>query len=561
MSIQNVFPNLFHPRNRARFLGLSLIALLFALHKETSSALGTICIFLHFSLALIWQPLWHSTTPLSARSAAVLVACISGLLLWPGWLIITVWLVIIIGLLGGESAGTRRNQLPQLIAMSSLFITLLLIVVPLLLNVTLGNTLLEAIAFGAAFVLAGVLIFIPVRQSPRVNHQIDYLRAISITFLALLLASGSALWMYRAQILYSEALFQTMISIAILIIVANWLWSSQSGHSMIQTLWNRYLLNLGTPFEQYLIFLSESAQRHTTPQTFLDAALQKLLSLDWVTGVSWWDNATRIELGEPSLFKTQVSGSDSEVTIYSQNDVGPSFVLHIQLLVHLIEHFYSALQREAQLETHLRMEAIHETGSRLTHDIKNLLQSMHYLAAVVEASKPEQAQESLKLLQKQFPELRQRMQATLEKMKKPGEFDSGMISSVQWWKAIRSRYDDPSITFTTHEAVEGSIPKDLFDNVAENLLTNARYKQQSDRSIVIDAQFMSSADSTRFSVHDTGPPIPEETARRLFRESVHSDQGLGVGLYQSAQLAQRHGYELSVFQNDESGVGIELNKQ
>jgi nitrogen-specific signal transduction histidine kinase len=248
------------------------------------------------------------------------------------------------------------------------------------------------------------------------------------------------------------------------------------------------------------------------------------------------------------------------MTIFSQRDVGPAFVLHINLLAQLIEHFYRALERERQLETAMRMEAIHQTGSRLTHDIKNLLQSMEYLAAVVQAAGPDQAQESLALLQKQFPELRNRLQLTLEKLKAPEQKPDAArgISALDWWAKLRKRYADGRITFEDELDGDAEIPKELFDNVAENLLENASFKQVINRDISITARLEIDAGRAMLEVHDSGEKVPPEIARGLFREAVSSKQGLGVGLYQSHRLAQTQGYALGLISNRDGDVGFLL---
>ena len=535
-----------------------MIALLFASQPETSVALRTLCIFLHFAFILIWQPLWHNTTELSNRTAAMLIASICGLIIWPGWLIITIWLLIIIGLLGGESAGTKTNRVLQGMAMGCLFINLLLNVVPLLFDVQLGNALAQQFAFYAALALAAAVTVLPASTRSRTAQQIDYLRAISTTLLALALASGTTLWMYRADVSYSEALFQTLLLIAALIIAINWLWTSRSGHSILQTMWNRYLLNLGTPFERYLIFLSEKSRTGKTPDEFLNAALKNLLSLDWVTGVSWSSSGQAISLGETSVHSAEVHSNDVTATVYSQNDVGPAFVLHIQLLIHLIEHFYSSLEREAELETHLRLEAIHQTGSRLTHDMKNLLQSMHYLAAVVEASNPKDAEESLQLLQRQFPELRQRVQSTLEKLQLPESETAGHASANAWWAKLKKRYTCRNVIFSDMLTEDMLVPADLFDNVAENLLENALYKQKIEKNTDIEARLFGYNQQAALSVRDNGSIIAPEIKKQLFRSGIRSSQGLGIGLYQSYQLAKRYGYTLKIDQGSDSGVEISL---
>ena len=42
------------------------------------------------------------------------------------------------------------------------------------------------------------------------------------------------------------------------------------------------------------------------------------------------------------------------------------------MLIHLIGHFYGAKHRELELANSAHLQAIYETGARVTHDIKNL---------------------------------------------------------------------------------------------------------------------------------------------------------------------------------------------
>ena len=558
MHFNPIYTRITAAQHRFRFLGLSTGSLLVALHPDVPLAVRTLCIFLHFALILMWQPLWHNTTGLSIRTATTLVICVTGLLLWPGWLIITVWVLIIIGLLGGEPPGDRSNQLIRTLAMACLFITLLFNLVPLLFEVSVGSDPGEQFAFYAALIPAAIIIILPASPERPTVQQIDYLRALSFTVLALLLLSGTVLWMYRAGISYTEALAQSMLFVAVLILAANWLWSNRSGYSIIQTLWNRYLLNLGSPFEQYLIFLSSSAREHKSPNSFLEAALDKLLELEWVVGVDWGTEGYSIQLGESTREQVRVDSNDVRAVIYSHRKLAPAFILHVQLLIHLIEHFYSSLQHEVALETHLRMEAVHQTGSRLTHDIKNLLQSMHHLTAVVEATSTDRAAESLLLLQRQFPELRQRMQLTLEKLKVPEAEESEKTNADSWWKQLQTRYASSDILFGPAPPNDREIPFELFDNVAENLIENARYKQKLDKKVQISARISVENSGVSLNVEDTGAPIEQDVADRLFTSTIPSAQGLGVGLYQSAQLAKRNGYKLHISSNEKNCVAISL---
>jgi len=549
---------IYNPQHRHRLLGLSLLALHLAALPGAGEALRITSLFVHFALFLVWQPFWRGAE-FGARGALIILVSVTGLLVWPGWLILTMWLLLLIGLLGGEHIPSRQSGRIQWLAVGALFLILLLSVVPQLFQAQIAAPLLAEVARYAAGALALLLALLP--GGGQADEHVDYLRSLSITLMALLLSMGGALWMYAAQIDYTLALFQTLLFVAGFILIVNWVWSNRSGHSILQILWNRYLLNLGTPFEDFLRNLSVHAGSARKPEEFLTQALNELLTLNWVIGLSCADRAADIELavGAADGAELAVCEGDFEIVFYTDRKVGISFELHLQLLVRLIEHFYRALQRERQLETAMRMEAIHQTGSRLTHDIKNLLQSMEYLAAVVQAAGPEQAEDSLALLQRQFPELRNRLQLTLEKLKSPEqEHDVRKISAADWWAQLKQRYADGRIRFEEDIDGDAEVPKELFDSVAENLIENASFKRVVERNIEISARLEIGAGRASLEVHDSGEAVPAQVVRGLFREAVSSKQGLGVGLYQSHRLAQLHGYDLGLVANRDGDVGFLL---
>jgi sensor histidine kinase regulating citrate/malate metabolism len=93
-----------------------------------------------------------------------------------------------------------------------------------------------------------------------------------------------------------------------------------------------------------------------------------------------------------------------------------------------------------------------------------------------------------------------------------------------------------------------TVPQDLFDSVADNLLTNALRKRQSEPWVSIEAR-LTLAPALAFSVIDSGSPAPEHVARNLFQSPVSSESGLGVGLYQAARQAARLGFQLGLTDN------------
>ena len=102
-----------------------------------------------------------------------------------------------------------------------------------------------------------------------------------------------------------------------------------------------------------------------------------------------------------------------------------------------------------------------------------------------------------------------------------------------------------------------TVPQDLFDSVADNLLNNALRKRQTEPWVEVEAR-LEVQPLLALSVTDSGSPAPEHVARNLFQSPVSSDSGLGVGLYQAARQATRAGFQLSLTENLPGKVEMSL---
>jgi C4-dicarboxylate-specific signal transduction histidine kinase len=60
------------------------------------------------------------------------------------------------------------------------------------------------------------------------------------------------------------------------------------------------------------------------------------------------------------------------------------------------------------------------------------------------------------------------------------------------------------------------------------------------------------------AVSDTGEPLPEDIAANLFKRALPSQQGLGVGLYQAFNLAQKAQLSLRLAVNQPGEVRFEF---
>ena len=102
------------------------------------------------------------------------------------------------------------------------------------------------------------------------------------------------------------------------------------------------------------------------------------------------------------------------------------------------------------------------------------------------------------------------------------------------------------------------VPLDVFNTVTENLLENARSKRLSQPDITITVSLQAGTEGIGLDVTDSGTALAGDTVSRLFNEVILSENGFGIGLYQSSQLARRAGYQLSLDSNTAGSVSFRL---
>ena len=129
------------------------------------------------------------------------------------------------------------------------------------------------------------------------------------------------------------------------------------------------------PFEQWLQNVATSAENESSAGGFLNAAVDELQTLPWVMGGTWRTEAGRGVFGVTSDHKVEFTYRNFNLTLFTRWRLSPVLTLHIKLLVQLLGEFYESKLREEQMRSVAYMQAVYETGARLTHDIKNLRQS------------------------------------------------------------------------------------------------------------------------------------------------------------------------------------------
>ena len=542
-----------HHAHRHRLLGLALLILHAAFVLPPDEPLRTSAILLHFGVILLWQPFFDGTQRFNRGLALFIVGVGVAVIIWGGWLILAAWTLVLLGLISGETSTSWRDTTAQWLAISHLFIGLLMGVAPAIFDVAGANDPALRGLLLAAGVLPLAMLALRAGPIPETPLRFDHLRSPGVTLLTLLLVAGAVLWSFQTGTDYTIALIQTLPVAGLLILGLNWVWQRASAHSMIQLLWNRYLLNLGTPFEQYLMRLTGPAAQALTPGAYLDHVVAALQELEWVEGVEAQAPDGERRVGNCDGHPTRLSGDHLSLSVFTRRDPNPALRLHIQLLLRLAHQLWDSRRREAELRSQAHIRAVYETGARLTHDTKNLLQSLQWLTAAVSDTPPERASEALDLVKRQLPPINQRLHSTLEKLREPADSEqtSEPVPLDEWWEELQTRYSGDTVQFADmlEENRDGLVPREVFDTVVENLIENARYKQSLNRNVEIGTRISGSNGQVQLDVVDTGDAMPAEKARQLFSGAVDSAQGLGVGLYQAARMAARYDYELALVDN------------
>jgi signal transduction histidine kinase len=375
-----------------------------------------------------------------------------------------------------------------------------------------------------------------------------------------LLVLGSLALMNYTGGRYYQALILTMLGVAAALLVFGLLWNPPGGFAGLKTYLSRYLLSVGLPFETWLQQLAEGAEAQPNAAGFLTFAMTQMASLPWVVGATWESPDDDGEFGVKSANCATFVSHELSVSLYTEISLSPAIVLHIRLLTQLLGEFYEAKRREQMLQQNAYMQAVHETGAHLTHDVKNLLQSLYSLSSAGQNMKPAENDSYALMVQRQLPQLTKRLQLTLEKLQSPAARSRGITVSLhEWWGTLQSRYSGRAITFEVESATEQQIPLTLFDSVAENLLENARQKRIRDPEVRITASLRSDSGAS-FSICDSGTPVPPDLLRGLFRQPVTSAAGMGIGLFQAARQAEQAGYRLSLSNNEPGAVCFTLKQ-
>lgn len=516
----------------------------------------------HYGLFLIWQPIWQTKEKLSLQ--AILLFAAGGILLtvFVSWWLLAIWLSALFGLLGGRifSATARASRQSYLFAATYLLSVLLLWVIPHLLDAVTALQVTEFLMLYLLPILPLVILFLRVKQETHQHAPIlDFFYTLLLFLLSVTLILSIFTISRTTEADYAEVVVWVVFGLAAALLLASWLWNPRAGFSGIGQLLSRYLLSVGLPFERWIKNIAELAERETSAKEFMHAAMSEVETLPWVAGGKWETEDEHGEFGTQAPYYADLEFHDFQLTLYSRWPLTPALTIHLKLLTQILGEFHEAKRREEALLQNTYMQAIYETGARLTHDMKNIVQSMSALCSAAEQATETDNERLVALIRKQLPLLNQRLALTLDKLGAPRNENTRMLPLLEWWDNLQQRYTGTRISFSETITTEANprIDSEVWDSVVDNLLQNALAKARHEPDIRISASLMINS-QIFVEVTDSGNPMPKEVAASLFRKRIRSEGGLGIGLYQAGRQAQQAGYHLALVENQAGTVRFRL---
>lgn len=546
-------------KHEHRLLGLLLIMLHFSEGWDLGNEVARILLMSHLVLFVLWQPLWGTRDSISLRNVVTglgLAACF--VVFFSGWLLI-LWKIILMGLLGGRDLVRTRDRLVNYAAVLFLLGSVFVLDINRFFVLELFPYHTELWVHWAFLLIPATFLLIPRAGEEGRHCYLDFNHALTFSLLILIVVLSLLFLMHHQQIDYHIALLRSIGMVLALLAVLVWLWVVFAGAEDFSRLWSRNLLNIGSSFEQWLAGLAQPGNlRQLSPEQFLYTGLEQLVTVPWITGIVWNSPYGQGKLGEEDKYKTTVIVQSLEITVYARQRIRGTHYAHVKLLIQLLEHFHQSRRREEAFAKQAHLQAVHETGAKLTHDIKNLLQSLHAITSAIETVQPERFGDTQRLLQGQLPHLSQRLKRTLDKLKQPEEISYTHIALRTWWDNLCARYRKREVDFSMNIMWNPNIPEDLFDNVLENLLENALNKRRREPDLRIQVTLTTGENQIRLTVCDDGTPIPPQIEKSLLSEPVPSRDGFGIGLYQAVKQTIHSGYRLEIKHNEPGQVCFEL---
>lgn len=547
---------------------LALLTVLYlVLWQGPQTTLGRTLFVVHVGFFMLWQPFVHGEQRLSWASLLGLsgVVLAAGAFL-QGWMIV-LWIMVLAGIVGGKILlfGARASRLFYLLALAFLVVALLLMAAPLVVaQAKPPEAILWLGRVGLPLILVTMALLPRGTETANTREVVDFVYSLFVFLLLAVLLLGSLAAMLLLGSGYVEALLQTLLVTGAMLLLLGLAANPRSGVSGIGGLISRYLLSIGLPIEKWLEALANLALREEDPTAFIEQACAEIAQqLPWVRGGEWVAGGSKGRFGITDGRRWEFSHGGMVLVLYTLHALSPTLIWHYNLLAQLLAQFHVDKLRALALKQLSYMQAIHETGARLTHDVKNLLQSLNALCSAGIEPGAESSREYQSLLRRQLPAISDRLAETLAKLNAPQSLSAARwVPAAEWWQDLRQRMAALDwMNFKVEPMIPGELPVEVFSGVVDNLIRNVAEKHLREPAIRVWVELARNDAGFELLFCDDGSAMADSVASSLFLGPVSSESGYGIGLYHAARYANAAGYRLELAENRAGRVCFRLAQE
>lgn len=545
------------------FLGVLHLVFL----QEPTTPLGRLLFLSHIGLGLLWQPFVQPRRRVGFAGTVMVVLSAALLAYFLNWGLLLLWAMLLAGVAGGKVFlfPDRWERLFHLLALGYLVTVVLALILPQLLVASqlAEMALPDLMLYLSPLAFLGMAALPMGRSTPGDRAEIvDFIYGVLVFLLLAVIVLGSLSFSLFFKAIYAEALLTTLALVSGTLLLMGFIWDPRSGFGGLGAAMAQHVMSLGLPVEDWLESLAALSRNEEDPDRFLASACTELPQrLPGVVGGSWDDQGGHHTFGEQQGHHLEFSSGRLKIGLVTRVHPSPGMRWHYDLVARILAEFYLGKWRAQEISRLSYIEAIHETGARLTHDVKNLLQSMDTLCAAAEQEGGMPSAGFHALLLRQLPEISTRLRQTLEKLSRPGiAVPAQPMPAANWLAALENRYAADWLVFSEEGNLAACMVDDpaLFSSIAENLLQNIVEKRRNDPDITAELRLFCRENKLGLEVSDTGGDISDVIAAKLFKQRLPSENGLGVGLYQCARLAEQGGYRLKLAENRPGCVRFRL---
>ncbi|WP_018606729.1 sensor histidine kinase [Uliginosibacterium gangwonense] len=531
--------------------------------QDPATPLSKAILLVHLGLVLLWQRLVSPNYQVSGRTLAGIVALIGLIGVFISWGMVLVWSLMLAGAIGGRLFvhSQPRARVPYWLALVAVVVGQVGLVVPELLKLQ-GQTsgALTMIAAWGVWPLFLLIMVMPLQEDETAQSgEMDLVGSLLIVlvFTGIILGALALMFLYKLD--YLSALFSALGLMAACLLILAWLWAPHGGSAGLGLEVTRRMLSGGgdMPLDRWLDQLADLAMQDISPENFLRSMSQGLLHWHGVCGMRYaYGAGAWVVCGEESAQGYRFEHRGLVIQTFTRQPLANTVLWQLNLRLRMMVEIHAAKLQARQLQADSYLRAVHETGARVTHEIKNLLQSLHGLCFAVISAKDSKDDRAYQLLLKQLPVIVERLEQATARIRKPSAQSMRMEAVARWWPRQQERYADKMIVWCGNATgdLDGEIPAALFDNVLDNLLENALCKA----GVLVTVTLSGNVAGWELEVSDDGAAIAVTQAESLFLAPMPSDSGMGIGLYQAGRLAESAGYHLRLLRNRDGEVCFSL---